>query len=564
MTVSLRLGPLLRHVDPTSATVWVETDAPCRARILVDGREAASAPTFTVHGHHYAVCELTGLQPGSRLPYEVLLDDTPVWPEPDSPLPPSVVRTPAPDAPTRLLYGSCHTPTGDSPEGLVRHGPDMLRATARRLAREPVEDNLLLLLIGDQVYADEVQEPMRELLRRVREEDPADGAPDDEVVRYDEYAELYRQAWSDPQVRWLLSTVPTLMVFDDHDIRDDWNTSAAWRRAMDALPWWRTRITSGLGAYWVYQHLGNLSPADRDADPVWARIRDRGSDAGDVLDAFAWRAHDEPSSYRWSHRVDAGSVRVLVTDTRCGRALGGQEGPERSILGPDGHAWLDAHLTGGHEHVVVASTVPVLLPPAVQHLEAWNEAVCEGAWGGWARGPAERVRQALDLEHWGAFQHSFRRLGEGVRALCGGERGPAPSTVLFLSGDVHFSYLARTDGAEGDLPAGSPGGAAPAPDERRTRVAQLVSSPLCNQLPLPLRRSARLSASWPFTAAGRVLTWLARVPRPWLRWRLDGPPYFGNTIGEVVFDGPDAEAVWYHCPEAGQDVLPHVYRRVAV
>ncbi|MER6626197.1 alkaline phosphatase D family protein, partial [Streptomyces sp. NPDC000931] len=291
---------MLRHVGPATATVWVETDAPCDVRVRVDGGPVSASRTFTVHGHHYAVCEIEGLTPGSVLPYEVFLGEDRVWPEPDSPLPPSVLRTLSPDAPTRLLYGSCHTPTGDTPEGLVRYGPDMLRATARRLAREdPTEDNLVLLLIGDQVYADEVQEPMRAFLRERRGAEDPDGAPEGEVVRFDEYAELYRQAWSDPQVRWLLSTVPTLMVFDDHDIRDDWNTSAAWRGAMDGYPWWRTRVTSGLGAYWVYQHVGNLSPDARAKDPLWAAVRDhreRGTDAGDALDAFAWRAHDEPTS----------------------------------------------------------------------------------------------------------------------------------------------------------------------------------------------------------------------------------------------------------------------------
>jgi hypothetical protein len=30
----LRLGPLLRHVGETDATIWVETDKPCRVEIL--------------------------------------------------------------------------------------------------------------------------------------------------------------------------------------------------------------------------------------------------------------------------------------------------------------------------------------------------------------------------------------------------------------------------------------------------------------------------------------------------------------------------------------------------
>ncbi|WP_017605230.1 alkaline phosphatase D family protein [Nocardiopsis alkaliphila] len=551
MTVSLRLGPLLRHVGTSTATVWVETDAPCDVRIRVEGGITALAPTFTIHGHHYAVCEIDGLPSGAVLPYEVFLDQDRVWPEPDCPLPPSVVRTMDEDAPTRLLYGSCRTPTGDSPEGLIRYGPDMLRATARRLANEEVEGNLALLLIGDQVYADQVQESMRAFLRRIREQE-RDGSPVDEVVHYDEYAELYRQAWSDPQVRWLLSTVPTLMVFDDHDIRDDWNTSAAWRRSMDEHPWWRTRVTSGLGAYWVYQHVGNLSPRARAQDPVWAALRehrDHGTDAGPTIDAFARRAHEEPSSYRWSHRYDVGAVRVLVADTRCGRALGEGDPMDgsRSILGPLGHDWLDEHLTGGPEHVIVASTVPVLLPPSVHHLEAWNEAVCGGAWGSLARGLGERLRQALDLEHWGAFQYSFHRVAEAVLEVACGERGPAPATVLFLSGDVHFSYWARARARSGVT---------------TSRVTQLVSSALCNQLPVDFRRAAALSASRPFHLAGAILARLAGVRRGPLRWRTAEPPYFGNTIGEVEFDGRGARARWYHCARGGDDALPEVRRTV--
>jgi len=36
-----------------------------------------------------------------------------------------------------------------------------------------------------------------------------------------EYCSLYREAWSEPSVRWLLSVIPTAMIFDDHDVHDD-------------------------------------------------------------------------------------------------------------------------------------------------------------------------------------------------------------------------------------------------------------------------------------------------------------------------------------------------------
>jgi hypothetical protein len=34
------------------------------------------------------------------------------------------------------------------------------------------------------------------------------------------YTWLYHESWQDPEVRWLLSTVPSAMIFDDRDVRD--------------------------------------------------------------------------------------------------------------------------------------------------------------------------------------------------------------------------------------------------------------------------------------------------------------------------------------------------------
>ena len=30
---------------------------------------------------------------------------------------------------------------------------------------------------------------------------------------------------------------------------------------------------------------------------------------------------------------------------------------------------------------MIASTLPVFLPHGIHHLEAWNEALCDGRWG---------------------------------------------------------------------------------------------------------------------------------------------------------------------------------------
>ena len=53
------------------------------------------------------------------------------------------------------------------------------------------------------------------------------------------------------------------MIFDDHDVHDDWNMSWRWVQEMRSKPWWEARIVGAFMSYWIYQHLGNLSPRAR-------------------------------------------------------------------------------------------------------------------------------------------------------------------------------------------------------------------------------------------------------------------------------------------------------------
>ncbi|HST43454.1 MAG TPA: alkaline phosphatase family protein, partial [Conexibacter sp.] len=84
---NLILGPILRYVGPTEATVWVETDGPCVVAAL-----GARSRSFEVAGHHYALVEAVGLPTGAELEYEVTLDGVVVWPHADEPK--GCVRTP--------------------------------------------------------------------------------------------------------------------------------------------------------------------------------------------------------------------------------------------------------------------------------------------------------------------------------------------------------------------------------------------------------------------------------------------------------------------------------------
>src|SRR5690349_5309310 len=112
----LVLGPLLRYVDATSASVWVETAAPATVRVAA-GAFDAEATTFTVHGHHYALVCLDDLPPATRMPYRVEIDGIQVWPEADSPFPAPMIVTLEPGKPLRMAFGSCRTSVSHDAKG---------------------------------------------------------------------------------------------------------------------------------------------------------------------------------------------------------------------------------------------------------------------------------------------------------------------------------------------------------------------------------------------------------------------------------------------------------------
>src|SRR5689334_21599228 len=104
--MTLVLGPLLRRVDGTRATVWVALSQP--GTVTVEAGEAVGAArTFAAFGTHYALVVVDGLVSGSATPYEVAVDGSVVWPPPGDDLPRPVIRTRAARQPVRLVFGSC-------------------------------------------------------------------------------------------------------------------------------------------------------------------------------------------------------------------------------------------------------------------------------------------------------------------------------------------------------------------------------------------------------------------------------------------------------------------------
>jgi PhoD-like phosphatase len=520
----LVLGPLLRYVSETEATVWVETSESCEVEVL--GRHER---TFGVAGHHYALVRIEDLEPGGFYEYEVALNGERRWPDPDQDLPPSAIRTFSPGRAVDICFGSCrvalpheepYTKSKDEDEDGFEL--DALHVLAGQMIRDDRDQwPELLFLLGDQVYVDEGSPRTRERIRAKRD---TSEPPGEEVINFEEYSWLYEESWSDPMIRWLLSTVSTSMVWDDHDMSDDWNISRSWHEEMDRKHWWHQRAVDGIATYWIYQHIGNLSPRELDENDVYMRVR-ANPDATEVLRGWAKEIDTTAAGTRWSFCRDINGVRAIFMDSRASRVLTEER---RSMFDDRVWDWIVDHASGDFDHLLLATTVPYLLSPGFHHLEAWNERLCDGAWGGPLARASEKLRRAVDFDHWASFQFSFRRLRGLLEEVGAGKRGKPPASIVLLSGDVHHAYLCdiafKRDAA------------------MKSAVYQAVCSPYRNPLESSERRVVRSGFSRPFELTARNLARLSGAPDPDIRWRLLEGPFFDNQVATLHLDGREATA----------------------
>jgi hypothetical protein len=290
---------------------------------------------------------------------------------------------------------------------------------------------------------------------------------------------------------------------------------------MRATGWWDKRIVGAFMSYWCYQHLGNLSPEDREEDPCYRAVRAADGDASAIVRDFAFRADREVAGARWSYKRDIGRTRIVMMDSRAGR-----------VLEPGGRAMVDAEewacivdwTRGDFDHLLMGTSLPVFLGRGMHYLEAWDEAVADGAWGALASAAAERLRQGLDLEHWAAFGDSLRALERLLGEIASGRHGSAPGTVVLLSGDVHHAYIADARPTDGQPPWQAP-------------VYQAVCSPLRNPLDSKEKRAIKLAMTSGAELVGRGLARAAGVEDEPLTREITAGPWFDNQLATLELDG---------------------------
>ena len=232
-----------------------------------------------------------------------------------------------------------------------------------------------------------------------------------------------------------------------------------------------------------------------------------------------------------------GDVTVVVIDCRADRVLGRGE---RRMVGPDEWNWIRDQALATDGHLILATSLPVFIADGLHDLQAWNERVCDGVWGERAARLGEKMRRALDLEDWSAFALSYRDMAELLLDLR--EAPDPPKSLAIMSGDIHFSYVARVPeralavAADRPVEHGSGSGSGTGPT-----VWQIVSSPTRNALIPPERGVLRFTLTDAGARIGATLRRLGRGPdtRPGIE--LKSGPYFANNMCEVHYRGDE---VW--------------------
>jgi hypothetical protein len=217
------------------------------------------------------------------------------------------------------------------------------------------------------------------------------------------------------QVRRVMAHLPVAMMFDDHDITDDWNLTAEWEKTAYEHPFSRRIIGNALTGYLLFQGWGNAPEKVQKLMPLCQQaLSQPGSEAHDecinsLLKFSEWH-------YSWQTQPP-----LLVLDTRTQRWRS-----ELSMAKPSGLMdWeaiteLQQQLLG-HEAVLLVSPAPVFGVKLIETIQRIFTSFGKPL--------------MVDAENWMTHPGS-------AYALLNLFRHPkTPRNFVILSGDVHYSFV---------------------------------------------------------------------------------------------------------------------------
>ena len=507
------VGPLLRRLEPTRLVLWLVGSRELALTLRLAGvGDIALEPQVIAVGRQ-AFVHLIDVQLDQALPQDVSIDYDLLVSGDDgqqtgiAEWAPHLLYGAAQSANfvlrsniDQLLHGSCRKPHFPARDGLL--------CVDQLLADNPAPEQrpALLMMSGDQVYADDVAGPMLRAIHALIERlglfgEHLDGAvvedsaalyqhpasyyhradllpalesnetlrerffggarkpiftsssADNHLMTFAEVMAMYLLVWAptawtliDPQppvltperreryaleqtridafklglgqVARVFAHLPCLMIFDDHDITDDWNLSAQWEQTAYGHPFSKRIIGNALIAYLLCQGWGNnpdaftgLVDKTRALDPQQGYLD---SPAQDAL-------IDELLKFQHWHYVLPTTPALVVLDTRTRRWRS-----EANLKQPSGLLdWealceLQQELLD-HPSAIIVSPAPVF---GVKLIETVQKVF---SWCGYPL--------LVDAENWMAHRGAAQVILNIFR------HSRTPGNYVILSGDVHYSFV---------------------------------------------------------------------------------------------------------------------------
>ncbi len=512
-------GPVLRRVEPERLVIWLMMTEPLDLRLtlscdgeLLQSCELDAQQVWTLRLGEHCWLRLIDFRPDTALPQQRLIHYDLGWRcdrqwvsiadwgqallYPGEALPSFQIK-PRVDA---IFHGSCRKPHHPGGDGLAR--ADRWLEQHRQ---SPQDWPALLMLSGDQLYADDVAGPMlvashalSDRLGLWHEQFEGAGVSDNNALRtsphcyyererllpdsrggesarrsvfsgvrkpiftsdnahnhlisFAEVIACYCLAWSPqawqglaleapagltpeqaqryrdemavidgfrdelPRVRRVLAHLPTYMIFDDHDITDDWNLSAAWEVAAYGHPFSRRIIGNALIGYLLCQGLGNdPEPLRRRlAEPLERWLNSRTAEHHEALIEALFRFEG------WGYLIPS-EPGVLVLDTRTRRWRA-----ERNLASPSGLMDWEA-LTELQQQLLDRKAVILVSPAPVFGVKLIETVQKVFTWFG--------QPLMVDAENWMAHPGAANVVLNIFRHT------RTPQHFVILSGDVHYSFV---------------------------------------------------------------------------------------------------------------------------
>jgi hypothetical protein len=337
-------------------------------------------------------------------------------------------NVPAKDQPLRIAYGSCAGFSSLKEMKKVEDKNAMWKVLAMRQLEEPFH---LMIMGGDQVYADlvwDIVRPLRGLLDKYLHvfDDWSRMEFTEEMGEAveDFYFDLYCQRWSQPELAEVMSRVPSLMMWDDHDTFDGWGSYPPEQQ--------ESAIFRGIYRQArEYFRLFQLQSGDAELPP------------GTL---------PNQSAFTYAHRV--GDLAIAMLDMRSERT-------QEQVMSLESwnalQDWMYAKLEGCR-HLLVVSSIPVVYV---------NANLVEAVFGAI---PGQQSLEDDFKDQWMSRTHQEERLRLIHRLLSFSKDKGCRMTIV--SGDVHVAALGYIQSARDGFP-----------NDEENVINQLISSAMVHPPP---------------------------------------------------------------------------------